>query len=301
MIENNTVLILGAGASVDFGYPTGKTLRKEIIKYLGNVQVIDKLASEAQLGPETEKTFIKEFRDELESKHPSSIDQYLAGRVQGERDLAKKVIARILFECEEKCDIFDIEFNWLDLLYKTMMQGVTAKSFSLNKLTVITFNYDRVLQHYLFERLAASVTPQEENLIKSHLQSIPIYHIHGRIGKLPWEDSKGTEYGKYAKDMVLKSAADNFILIGEKPRPLDGISEALSEAKSVYFLGFGYHDENLNKLDMTAIKTCNKVVGSCFEESEDSQDYIKKCFDGKIMLENENAYNFMMKHFTPSR
>lgn len=39
MINNDTVLVLGAGASMDYGFPSGEQLIEDIINYLeGNIQ-----------------------------------------------------------------------------------------------------------------------------------------------------------------------------------------------------------------------------------------------------------------------
>lgn len=39
MIDNDTVLVLGAGASMDYGFPSGEQLIEDIINYLeGNIQ-----------------------------------------------------------------------------------------------------------------------------------------------------------------------------------------------------------------------------------------------------------------------
>ena len=76
-----------------------------------------------------------------------------------------------------------------------------------------------------------------------------------------------------------------------------------TEAENIYFLGFGYHQSNLDKLNLSRIKKCNNIEGTCFKENIHNQRTIKEDFDNKIKLTDIECkvYQFMLKDFNPDK
>jgi hypothetical protein len=79
MIKNPTVFILGAGASIPYNYPSGKTLVGVIITELLNTQTLYQLCSKLEF----RESEIKEFANALKFSGDYSIDAFLeeVGRV----------------------------------------------------------------------------------------------------------------------------------------------------------------------------------------------------------------------------
>ena len=110
MISTNTTLVLGAGASIAMGYPTGGELRLELLK-LTNVDK-RQFSIESGLyaaGEEHLQGFIDAFR----RSQMYSIDAFLARRPEF-TDIGKRAIAAVLLEREAACslDRWNHEDGW---------------------------------------------------------------------------------------------------------------------------------------------------------------------------------------------
>jgi hypothetical protein len=92
MITTKTVLVLGAGASAPYGFPTGSTLKDRIIKPQGmNTHQILK-----SLGFGSDK--VREFTDVLRESGQSSVDAFLERRLDL-RKVGQAAIAATLLAC----------------------------------------------------------------------------------------------------------------------------------------------------------------------------------------------------------
>ncbi|MGH7216991.1 MAG: hypothetical protein ACREIG_07135, partial [Nitrospiraceae bacterium] len=65
-----------------------------------------------------------------------------------------------------------------------MSDGATSTTFHENKLSLITFNYDRSLEFYL-HRAIKRLWDLDDNEAAEVLKAVPIIHIHGKIDALP--------------------------------------------------------------------------------------------------------------------
>ena len=67
-----------------------------------------------------------------------------------------------------------------------MLDGTTSpKEFTKqNKISFVTFNYDRFLETWLFERIRYSFGLEEDAAVAT-LQKIPIHHVYGMFGPVP--------------------------------------------------------------------------------------------------------------------
>ena len=94
---------------------------------------------------------------------------------------------------------------------------------------------------------------------------MPIIHIHGSLGKLPWQAKDGLDYGAnlesydYRERANVANGAANYAskqinIIPEGQTSSDEIGLALrllSSAVRIYFLGFSYHSTNMGRLRMS--------------------------------------------------
>jgi len=190
MIEKETVLILGAGASKTFGFPIGKDLKDEIYLTLKN-------RSNKVLNEFTTSDELRSFVDRLKYSPEESIDEFL----EHENDeniieFGKKAIAAILLPYEKEETLFNNfittgeknnKFNWYQYSWNQM--NTSFDDFEKN-LSIITFNYDRSLEYYLFTVLKKKFPGKNEEDYKNKLKSIPIIHIYGKLGYLPWESTE---------------------------------------------------------------------------------------------------------------
>ena len=116
MINNDTVLVLGAGASIDYGFPSGEQLIEDIINYLeGNIQapprkkrIFVALILYKYFKNKTEKTLhdcyriVEEFISTFKNASPASIDDFLDKNTREEFKIIGKICVVIaISRCED--------------------------------------------------------------------------------------------------------------------------------------------------------------------------------------------------------
>lgn len=148
MITTPTVLILGAGASKPFGFPTGRELLHEVVENLVEEPKKFPRTQLLRLGYSAEE--IRSFRIFLSKSGQPSVDAFLEHRPEFVR-LGKTAIAQALIPCESLETLFDKtrdSVNWYQHLSDLM--DTSLHGFRKNEVSVLTFNYDRSLEAYFF-------------------------------------------------------------------------------------------------------------------------------------------------------
>lgn len=281
MVTKETILVLGAGASVPYGYPTGKQLAHQIIQGENDNELIKELLIMG-IDDEKLKAF---FRDFAMSSSPS-IDAFLEYR-QEHLEIGKLIVARLLIQCEHEKKLFGTD-DWYQYLWQHL--GTSFDEFGNNKLGIVTFNYDRSLEHFLFNALKGKYGKTDEETADK-LKQIPIVHVHGQIGQLPWQSSNnGRGYRRRHTPEELKKSSSEIKVVHESTGNAEAkFNEAivlLNKATNIYFLGFGYHKLNLERLKIIDLDINNKsILGTSFHltnrEAVDIQDRVSQ---GKIKL-----------------
>jgi len=250
MIKENTVLILGAGASMPFGFPSGKQLVRLIC------DMLDTLNSPAwvmmnKLGHPQHQ--VKKFVTALSRSGQTSIDAFLEHRPEFVI-IGKQMIAIALLPYERTDAIFDKPWkkgnpNWYEHFFS--MLNTSFGKFGQNELSIITFNYDRSLEHYLHTVLCNSHGISSRS-VKNELSNIPIVHVHGQLGHLPWQSREGVVLFGSANDKeIIRIAANKIKIIHDDVDDDPEFIEAqklIRQARHIYFLGFGYNETNLKRL-----------------------------------------------------
>jgi hypothetical protein len=139
-------------------------------------------------------------------------------------------------------------------------------------LTILTYNYDRSFEHYLFTILRSSCDRSLEECWKK-FQEIPIIHLHGVLGRYHPGDPDALEYGvPLDPKTTLRAAAEIKIIHEVQPGgEFDVAQEALDDAHAVCFLGCGYAPENMARLDWTRRRDTDHpkhILGTTYELTE---------------------------------
>ena len=265
MINQKTVLILGAGASMPFGFPSGQDLVALIDNMLFDIQS-ETCVLLKRHGYDEE--LIQKFREHLIYSGRSSVDEFLEHRTEF-LDIGKEVIVAALLDFEKSLKLFDkaMKDNWYQHLFSLL--NISFNEFDQNKLAIITFNYDRSLEYYFSAALCFAYGKNIEECAEK-LNKIPIVHVHGKLGRLPWEKSKYSEipYDMHdypdQKDLMIRNGSKNINIIHEnieKNEEFDQAHQLINEAERIYFLGFGYHPTNLARLIGNLSPRINKEIG----------------------------------------
>ncbi len=277
MIKKNTVLVLGAGASHPFGFPIGKELVKIIIQDLDPGYPLHQVLTDHGFL----KRAISNFRKALLGAQPASIDAFLEHRLDFEK-IGKEAIAGSLlpFERWSRFDklLSNGDNNWYRYLFSRL--NTSFETFGNNNLSVITFNYDRSFEHYLFTVLKNTYKKTDEECAEK-MKSIPIVHLHGSLGKLDWQDSPLSlvRYEAWTdsenRGLAVKRGGENIIIVHEANKKTDEFKKAhelLSQADCVYFLGFGFNKDNVERLKikqlLPQVQTRGTALGLPLQERQ---------------------------------
>jgi len=266
VIEIPTVLVLGAGASNPLGFPCGEGLFLTVVEGLQdtNKELYRELVG---YGFPAEK--ISEFHQALRKSGANSVDEFLENRTEF-LDIGKAAIARVLIPHETDVTLHDRRLvqntgHWYYHLYEQMR--APFHRFDLNKLQVVTFNYDRSLEQFLITVLQHShKKPLRE--CREQLLGIPIIHVYGKLGDLDWEDPPGRPYVPDLRWPTVSAAAQSIRIVHEVGMESEQFSDArtyLDQAERILFLGFGYSPVNLGRLKIDFRRTGRTLAGTAFQ------------------------------------
>lgn len=259
MITKPTVLILGAGASNVYGFPTGQELVSSIIS---NLRPLSKNQIRSPIdwvkflnryfGIESEEIY--DFQEKLDYAR-ISVDAFLEYSSEFLK-VGKLAIAMSLISHEINEKLFNAKKNWLDYLRNEI--DAPFDDFGKNKLSIITFNYDRSVEQYLFTVLKNTYGRSDKECVEQ-LNKIPIIHVHGKLGSLPWQEENGRPYENTITPENIKLASDQIIIISESNEDSEEFRQAFELLKNadegkIYFLGFGYNRVNLRRLKFNELK-----------------------------------------------
>jgi len=266
MITRRTVLVLGAGASKEYGYPLGRELRYLLVQVKENSPQLAMIEQATGLKREEITAFCYALRN---SELPS-IDEFVYHQPQF-AEAATCAIALALIPGEERHKLFDTELDPALRLYEyiwtAMMDGRNRESFDEEqKLGFVTFNYDRSLEYYFFKVMQATFGLDVDRTAKLVCR-IPIVHVYGRLDPLPWETRPGRGYGHSMTPELLNAARSGIRLLRDArgEQGFQAARQLISDAEAVHFVGFGYHSLNMEGLRADRILRDKQVGGSCYK------------------------------------
>lgn len=260
MITKQTTLILGAGASKPYHFPTGQELRNKIINNtLGRTN--DGWESEFDNYSDINIEDVRKFGCEFEQS-PLSIDAFLECR-QEFLEIGKWCIALALISEENPGELLkNDKGKWYGYLFRKLLTQ-DIRQITANRLSIVTFNYDRSIDYFLINSLKHSFNVNEMQCLEI-LNGIMPMHVYGKLGDLPCQNLISRSYMQ--KFIGLNIAVNGIDLISERERERDKfvpIWHSINESERIYFLGFGYDETNLERL---AIKesVASIIKGSSF-------------------------------------
>jgi len=268
------VLVLGAGASLAYGFPLGKDLRHRILNI--GVQTAKLSGLVRERFEEQDIRLLTKFQESFRSSQLYSIDGFL-GKRPSFSDIGKKCIAQILLACEGSKELFsekDGKDHWYQYLFNHIAQR-DWDDLTFDDLAVVTFNYDRSLEHFLYVTLQSAYGKSAADAAKK-LKQLRIVHVYGSLCEhLPEEPGYRSCDGKFDMEKV-EAAAKGLVVIPEGRVDSETLVTArkwLSNARSICFLGFGFDDMNVDRLaadeacayyrHLSTGNTARRIVGTC--------------------------------------
>jgi len=198
----------------------------------------------------------------LRSGQPS-VDAFLERRPNF-LGVGKLAIAYCLIPFEDEAKLYKSEPNrggdWYEHL--SVKLNTSFEEFGENKLSVITFNYDRSLEHYLLTSLQ-NLHGKQLGECANALAQIPIIHVYGQLGAKPYPEKDCHEYRPdRERFMTVTRAAEGITLLHEQVSDLKEAQKLLTDAECVCFLGFSYHPLNMGRLALKDLSYNRSVFGT---------------------------------------
>jgi len=255
MIRIPTVLILGAGASMPYGFPSGADLRKAIC-LPGNDNAWIYHSLNQFVGIDAEK--VQSFAIAFSRSNISSIDSFLAKRLEF-TEIGKLAIAAYISAFESPDFIF-VEGNtdhWYRGLWNIMLEDLgNINELPQNKIKFISFNYDRSLEYFLHESTKNTFGVHDVHA-KNAWSQLEIMHVYGMLGEFDYQPTDGTRiYSKAEDASSLLTAAKGIRVIPEARQDDEKFKLArnwFEWAERICFLGFGFDPLNVDRLGLNSV------------------------------------------------
>ncbi len=300
MLKENTTLVLGAGASFDAKMPLGTDLAEQIaaITYFefdhGLTNGDHRFFSILQAAyPDREELndhlrFCRKISEGVRLWR--SIDNYVDSNSVEPKvaNCAKLAISELILRAERESPLFvhdphkarfdrrNIGETWYDEFANITFQSVPLGRITeeLEKLRVISFNYDRCFQQAiaLWISTAYHITlPEAYELVRR----IKVVFPYGTIGPLPnAQGLNGLQFGAIPQTATMKEISGivrtySETLLDEQASA--DLSEAYGFGKVVVFLGCAYHPQNLKLLKDQRNSFERFILGTAKGISEDGR------------------------------
>jgi hypothetical protein len=263
MITVKTVFVLGAGASKPYGLPVGSELYQDVItKFESNTVLRRELLNLVHFSDGHIENFVKN----LKYSGLTSVDAFLERREEF-IDIGKACIAFELLNREKFEILWSSNRNWMKYLYQHMA-APTLEEFAQNEVGFITYNYDRILEHFMHTSLM-NTHGKDEVTCAEILTRLPIIHLHGRLGYLPWQGKAmhvPFQIGAIMSSRVIEACQKEMRIVHEdiadRDNEFKGARQLLQSASRIYFMGFGYASQNVERLKYTEVAAPKEAQGT---------------------------------------
>ena len=273
-------MIVGAGASKEFGLPVGSELKQKIASLLdirfdfnqqksGDYQIRSALEfavrqpdGRRDINPHLHAAW--RIRDAM--PQAISIDNFIDNH-QGDEKIelcGKLAIVKSILDAEKRSKIYvdpsnnrnginyaSTEDCWLNPFTRLLTENCRAEQLEerLRSVAFVIFNYDRCIEHYLFYALQNYYKISEARAAEL-LNAVHFYHPYGSVGTLPWQSQKNVASfgGELHPESLLENARQiKTFTEGTDPESSEicEIREAVATSTNLLFLGFAFHRLNM--------------------------------------------------------
>jgi hypothetical protein len=309
--SGKTLYIVGAGASSEANLPTGSQLKKSIADLLdiqfkdglsqssGDRCIFEALRIHARQPEVIEKninTYIHaawRIRDAMPlaisidnfiDTHNSDRNIELCGKLAIVRSILDAERSSLLYiddsNSYNELNFSVVESTWYTSFMRLLTENCVEEDLSkrLKSITLIVFNYDRCIEHFLYNSLQ-NYYGLESDEAGNLVNEIEIYHPYGVVGSLPWQCIQGSQVVKYGANPHPKQLLELASLIrtfteGTDPKSSEilSIRNNLVEADKIVFLGFAFHKLNMNLMmpDSSSVNIYRAI--SCFGTAQGISD-----------------------------
>lgn len=305
-----TVFVVGAGASREVSLPTGHELKSYIAASLdfqvdrvgrqhgGDVELFSTIAALANEAKVPLGEYLQ-YTAQIRSMMPlaQSIDHFLDNHRDNEHLVAcgKSAIARAILNAEAKSklaflkrnaapDFGKLEDTWYLLFFQKLVEGCNKNDLSkrFESVTLIIFNYDRCIEWFLYYALTHFFN-LDRDAVSGLIKKMNVFRPYGSLGDLPQisKDRLDMDFGATPSPGNLLSIRKNIKIFTEQTDPsskeITALRKKVGRADRLVFLGFAYHDLNMNLLDPKPNFLSDEqknILGTAFARSDYEREVI---------------------------
>ncbi|MFB0611642.1 hypothetical protein [Aurantiacibacter poecillastricola] len=280
MIRTKTTLVIGRGASAEIEIPTGSELLGKIAQgfdfgRMGTDLQTDEMVRLAELFGQLAGRLDTTREKLIEAGQTIRIASRVSGTIEDILDqhshdplvvaAGKLAIAFYTLQAEarsplglEPRDPGDLPLrgneNWLFQVSRLILGGVPRDRLdeSFENLSVISFCYDRALQHYLPWAMHMAYDMSLGEARRLVAEKLKIIYPLGSAGRLPWQPGKLPEADWGAEEASnLETLLNAFQLPSERERDTafaESLHSAMAQAERLVLLGFNFDPSSTSLL-----------------------------------------------------
>lgn len=255
-----TTIVVGAGACVPFGLPTGEQLKSIILSQCrSHVNSIIKAYSKqgGRLG--CTSSLIQDFAKRFQRATTPSIDIFLEENPEW-HDLGRMLIAAAIRPLEHSA-IFEDKIcgDWLSWIFNNIQDPI--RKLQDGTISIVTFNYDRLIEASLYHILRNKYKHSHQQA-QDKINHIDVAHVYGKIADnlegLLEVDAPPTTWTADDNYATAWLSSRNIKVIGDQRQDDAAINEAknrIESAGAVIILGFGFNKLNMRRIGLLNISS----------------------------------------------
>jgi hypothetical protein len=329
-LNKNTVYVIGAGASFEVGLPVGSELKSEIAKTLrmkfeynsfkdGNYDLYQAFRRHTKNNnAEVNEYLTAAARIRKNMPLATSIDNFIdSERGNGKLALCGKIgivdsilkaerKSRLYFssQSEEQSIIFSsLEKTWYLPFFRTLTENCRSEDLleRFSAVTLIIFNYDRCIEHFLFHALKNYYNLKDADVI-SIISNLTIIHPYGTVGALQWQEKLSStiiEFGSeiHTRDIIEYANRIRTFTEGAHSEIMSTLQKKMRSANRLIYLGFAFHYLNMKLLSAADLERYDNTstiecYATAYETSKSDQDSIRgsihHLYKGELQVNIEN-------------
>lgn len=322
MFKSKTLFVVGAGASCEVGLPTGAELRPLIAHHLDirfddgwnqnsgsrkiSAALKESLSRKGDQRPDINSFLEAAWTIRDASLQAISIDNYIEAHQDNPKiELCGKLaIVQSILESEKGSKLFidgsrrsDLQHGALaDTWYLKFLQLLTenvprtsTKSLFEN-VSFVTFNYDRCIEHFLVRAVRSyyAIAEQEAQELAS---GAAIYHPYGMVGRLSWQNQGGVQFGAEIGAQKLLDISEQIKTFAERIEEVSTLTlirGLVEQAETIIFLGFAFHETNMDLLKPATPSAAKRVFWTTRGISLSDQEVVRE--DILSMLQKKSQH-----------
>lgn len=327
MFHSRTLFVVGAGASCEFGLPSGAQIKSKIARLIdirfedghsmssGDHQIVEcfrRLAREDEqlngsINPILHKCWL--LRDALPAAisidnllHAHQGDQYmeLAGKLAIVKSILEAERGSILQPMDTHppaINMAKVADTWLMWFFKMAAEGITKAEVAsiFENVSIVCFNYDRCVEWFIPLALQ-TYYGLDQTVANQIAASLPVLHPYGTIGPvdaLPFGSKNANILNAAKSILTFSEGLSDETLIGN-------IRAEVEQAETIVFLGFAFHPMNIALLTPEKEAEATRIFATSYGLSDEDESVIEDSILEMVQKERVQTTSYGYIDSSPS-